>query len=378
MPASASVESGGSRRWRKRPHEVLHPILLRLARFEKILIGEALQREGRTQALDPRTRRLRSFFPCEALVEKQGATQRDEVRFEVGVYIEIAGEQLLQQIVACERQHGQRSITARPVLPRRQTVTGSHLRGGGERQVLGIDVGGSHQAQQLGREGRIVLLRQVPPQGRGQRGPGAGQFRVERERTAAGAPRSGEVALLAAQAAEVEMCFRQAPVQCDRALEGLSRLAAPAERAQDVAQIVVESRVVRRDGKRATIDCERLAMTSQAAKRTGLSVESLGPVGPFAQRTLECVEGALPASLPGQSTSKIERRLHVTGCDGEDPTEALLRLRRSMEPEQHQTLVEGGVRRSRLEAGCLAVGGESRLKFRGVFQHQSQVQVADC
>ena len=125
MRARASRAATG---WGRRevPRQGLHPIRFGLARFEEILVGKALQREGCGQALDLRAR-FRPIFSFEALFEEQLATQRREDRFEVGFDVEVAGEQLLQQLVSSEPHHRRRAFPSSPVAPRRETVTGSHL-----------------------------------------------------------------------------------------------------------------------------------------------------------------------------------------------------------------------------------------------------------
>ena len=250
------------------------------------------------------------------------------------------------------------------------------LGGGGEREILRVDVGCSHQAQQLGRERRVEARGQVAPQHGSERGPGAGQVRIEREGATARASRTSQVTLLPTQAAKVKVRLRQALVQSDRALEGLLRLSAPAKLVEDVAEIIVKSWVFRRYDKRAAIGGEGFLMPSHAAQRAALAVERFDPVGTVRKRALEGFQGALPASLPRQSAPQIQRRIRVAGCGGEDTTEALLRIFRSMEAKQHHTLIEKCDHRSRLEPGRLAVGGERRLEIRGLLQHQPEMQMA--
>ena len=103
-----------------------------------------------------------------------------------------------------------------------------HLGGGGEREVLGIDIGRAHQAQQLGGQGRVEARRLVAAQHRRERRPGTRELRGEDESATAGTARPGEIPRLLAQAAEVEMRLGQALVQLDRAFECLPRLSVPA------------------------------------------------------------------------------------------------------------------------------------------------------
>ena len=171
------------------------------------------------------------------------------------------------------------------------------------------------------------------------------------------------------------MRFRQALVQFDGALESLPCLAAPSKLVQDVAEIVVESRVYRCRGERTTVGGERFLMPSHAAQRAALTVERRDPIGTMRKRALEGIQSTLPVSLPYQSVPQIERRLGIAGRGSEDSTEALLRLFRPVETKQHHALIKCRVRRSRLEPGRLVVGSQRRLEIRGLLQHQSEMQM---
>ena len=86
---------------------------------------------------------------------------------------------------------------------------------------------------------------------------------------------AGEVPRLPAQAAEVEVRLRQARVQCNRTLEAPLRLAGMAEIMEDVAQVVVETGVFRREVQRATVRGERFPAASRPASKV-----SSAPVWP--------------------------------------------------------------------------------------------------
>ena len=113
-----------------------------------------MQREGCAQTLDLRTR-FPPVFPFGAVFEEQRPAQRDEGRFEVGIDVQGSGEQRPQQLVARERRHRQRRIARLQDSPRRQAMARPHLGGGGEREILGVDIGRAHQAQQFGSQGGI-------------------------------------------------------------------------------------------------------------------------------------------------------------------------------------------------------------------------------
>ena len=172
------------------------------------------------------------------------------------------------------------------------------------------------------------------------------------------------------------MRLRKTVIQLDRAFQGPHRLSVPAKLFQDIAEIVVEPRVSRRQGERAAVDGERLFVASLAAKRASFPVERRHPLRAVRERPIEGIGGQRPAPLSRQRMAEIERGLRVTGCEGEDAPEARFRLCRPAEAEQHHPLIEGRVCRARLEKGRLAIGGQRRLEVGAMLEHESEMQVS--